>query len=122
LVGLKAGQGGHSKGFLETLCHHVIVLGSAHLKLRSHCLAELAAMGFERGLINLPVILDDVDDDALLVWKLGDSHRTLVPPHDAAAVLESLDKCGGGEGHHQETFIFGELLESLLVDALAQLV
>jgi hypothetical protein len=114
-------QGGHGEGILETLRHHVIVLGGARLLLCSRCLAELVAMGLERGLIYLPVNLDNVDGDALLVWKLGDSHCALVPPHDAAAVLESLDKRGGGGGHHLETFIFGELLAFLLVDALAQL-
>ncbi len=77
------------------------------------------AIGLEHGFVYLPIILDDVDGDALLVWKLGDSHCAMVPPHDAAAVLEILDKCGGGGGHHLETFIFGELLASLLVDALA---
>ncbi len=95
--------------------------GRLCLKLCSCCLAELVAMGLERGLVYLPIILDDVDGDALLVWKLGDSYCALVPPHDAAAVLESLDKHGGGGGCHLETFIFGELLASLLVDALAQL-
>jgi hypothetical protein len=78
-------------------------------------------MVLECGLIYLPIILDNVDGDALLVWKLGDSHRSLVPPHVAAAVLDSLDKRGSGGGHHLETFIFGELLASLLVDALVQL-
>jgi hypothetical protein len=112
---------GHCKGFLETLHHHVIVLGGACLELCSCCLAELIAMGLERGLIYLPMILDDVDGDALLVWKLGDSHRVLVPPHDAAEILKSLDKCSSGGGHHLETFIFGALLASLLVDTLAQL-
>jgi hypothetical protein len=117
LVGLKAGQGVPGKGFLETLRHHVIVLGGVHLELHSCHLAELVAMGIERGLIYLPIILEDVDGDALLVWKLGDSHRALVPPHDAAAVLESIEKCGIGGGSHLETFIFGELFASLLVDA-----
>jgi hypothetical protein len=95
----------------------VIVLGSACLELCSRCLAELVAMGLGRGLIYLPIILEDVDGDALLVWKLGDSHHALVPPHDAAAVLKSFDKCGSGGEHHLETCIFGELLLSLLVDA-----
>jgi hypothetical protein len=84
-------------------------------------LQNLLQWAFEHGHIYLPVILEDVNGDALLVWKLGDSHHALVPPHDAAAVLESLDKCGSGGGRHLETFIFSELLASLLVDALAQL-
>ncbi len=99
----------------------MIVLGSARLKLCSCCLAELVAMGLERGLVYPPVILDNVDGDTLQVGKLGDSHRALVPPNDAAAVLKSLDKCGSDGGRHLETFIFGELLASLFVDALAQL-
>jgi hypothetical protein len=74
------GQGGHGKGFLETLHHHVIVLGSACLKLCSRRLAELVAMGLKRGLIYLPVILDDVNGDTLLVWKLGDSHSPWFHP------------------------------------------
>jgi hypothetical protein len=121
LVGLDAGQGGHGKRFLETLRHHVIVLGGVHLELCSRCLAELITVGLERGLLYLSITLDNVDGGALLVGKLGDSHCALVPPQDAAAVLECLDKCSGGGGHHLETFIFGELLACLLVNALTQL-
>jgi hypothetical protein len=99
----------------------MIVLGGVRFNLCSCCLAELVATGLGHGLVYLPIILDNVDGDALLAWKLGDSHCALVPPHDAAAVLESLDKCGGGGGHHLETFIFGELFASFLVNAVAQL-
>ncbi len=78
-------------------------------------------MGLERRFVYLTIPLDDVNGDALLIGKLGDPHCALVPPHDAAVVLECLDKQSSGGGCHLETFIFDELRASLVVNALTQL-
>jgi hypothetical protein len=99
----------------------MVVLSGTCLKLCPHCLAELVTMDHQHGLVYLPIILDNVYDDAMLVGELDDPQCALVPPHDAATVLERFDKHSGGGGPHLETFILGKLLVSLFVDAVIQL-
>jgi hypothetical protein len=95
----------------------VVILSGARLKLCPHFLAELVVVGLEHGLIYLPIILENVTGNAMLVGKLGDP----VLPHDAAVVLKGFDKRGGGGRHHLKTFILGKLPASLVVYALIQL-
>ncbi len=99
----------------------MVVLSGVRLEICSCCLTEIVTVGLEGGLVYLPVILDNVDGDTMLVGELGDPHCALVPPHDAAVVLKRFEKCGGGGKRHLKTFILGELLASLLVYALTQL-
>ncbi len=96
------------------LCHHMVVLSHTHLNLCSRRLAELIAVGLEHGLVNLPIILDDVNGDAILVGKLGEPHCALVQPHDTAAALKCFDKRCDGGGRHLETFALSKLLASFV--------
>jgi hypothetical protein len=99
----------------------VLVLSKVHLKLCSRCLAELVTVGLKHGRVYLPLILDNVNGNTMLVGGLGDPHCTLVLPNDAAVVLKPFDECGSGGGHHLKFFIPGKLLASLFVYALTQL-
>ncbi len=116
LVGLEAGKRSHGKLLFEALCHHVIVLSSATLKIHTAHPAEHLAASLESSLINLAVILYGIDKNSVLVGELGDILGTLVPPHDGAMVLKGLHKCHGSGGGHRELLIIGELVAALFVD------
>jgi hypothetical protein len=96
----------------------MVVLRCALTCLGAANLAEYLAGGAKSGLVDLVVTLDDVNDDAVLVDKLGDVLHTLIPSHDGALIIERLDKCHSGGGSHCKPFILGEFLTTLLVDRL----
>jgi len=118
LIDFEASLGGRGKRLGEALSHHVVVLSRARLKTCTSCLAEGLATELEVLFCNLPVVQDNVDCDVGLVWELGDVLSAGVPPHDVAAVLESLDESNGGRWGHGESIIVDKFITTLFINGL----
>ncbi len=86
------------------------------LEICATCLAEVIAMSLQGSLVDLGVGLYDVDDHAGGICMGSDPLSSLVPTHNVASIVESLDKCGCGGRSHREPLIIGEFLASFLVD------
>jgi hypothetical protein len=94
----------------------MVVLGSTTLEICATCLAEVIATSLQSSLVNLAVGLYDVDDHAGDVCMGSDPLSSLVPTHNVASIVESLDKCGCGGRSHREPLIIGEFFAFFLVD------
>jgi hypothetical protein len=91
------------------------------LRINFSCLAELLTCNFERGLINLAVIFDDVNGFSITISEGCDLLGSLGPAHHVGVALEGLAKDDSLVGNHVKPigkcFVF-ECFASLIIDQL----
>ena len=96
------------------------MLGTS-LRINFSCLAELLTYSFERGLVNLAVIFDDVNGFSITISEGCDLFGSLGPAHHVGVVLEGLNKDDSLVGDHVESIgkcLVVECCTSVIVDQL----
>jgi hypothetical protein len=91
------------------------------LRIHFCCLAESLTCSFERGLINLEIIFDDVNGFSITISEGLDLLGSLGPAHCVGVVPEGLDKDNSLIGNHVKPIgkcFVVECLASLIVDQL----
>ena len=87
-------------------------------------LAESFTRSLERGHVDLAIVLDDVNVDAISIGELGDLLRSFGPAHSVGFALEGLDEYDSFVGRHVEAIgkcLIVECAAPLIVDVLTPL-
>ncbi len=70
------------------------------LRINFSCFTELLTCSFERGLVNLAIIFDDVDGFSITISEGRDLLGSLGPTHRVSVTLEGLNEDDSLVGNH----------------------
>ena len=84
--------------------HHRVVLLSTGLSISFPSLTEALTLCFERRLVDLTILFDDIDSVAITIDKGSDLLRALVPAHLGCLAMKSFNEDDGLDDGHGKTF------------------